>query len=405
VIAFRAALRHPGGLRLWLAEVPGGARLDAPPPLLPVCAGAADGVALLVARGPAAELPALRLALTDAAGRLITQLRLPDPPRGDPSAALAAAPPALGLALLSAAAALPQGWLAAWADTLPAAAGEALAAPSGEVLVWLPDGGDLAAGLPLGGPIRPAAAEEQRLPAGRGVLIHGWLPATPEAVLVRTPGGLARLRPAPATVAALASTVEEMAHRLTPEAAVHLTPEASRHLAPEVGHSLTPEAAAGFAAGVARARASRAAAAEQALAALAGGADPARPRVLLLAGIADDFARRLLFLGAAEIGRQVSDILLFGPDAATDAAWLAGRLPVPVRAAMPLAEAARRTALAQATLLPAGPRALAAALAGGEVASLQARALPGAALGPLVTLAGALGDDEAAVLRLAGDAA
>jgi hypothetical protein len=39
------------------------------------------------------------------------------------------------------------------------------------------------------------------------------------------------------------------------------------------------------------------------------------------------------------------------------------------------------------------------------VASLHARALPGAALGPLVALAGALGDDEAAVLRLAGEAA
>jgi len=390
VIAFRTALRHPGGLRLWLAEVPGGARLDAPPPLRPVCAAAADGLALLVAAGPAAELPALRLALIDAAGRLVTQLRLPDPPRGDPSAALAAAPPALGLALLSAAAALPQGWLAAFADALPAAAGEALAAPSGEVLVWLPEGGELAAGLPLGGaardvgrsgPVPTAAADEQRLPAGQGVLIHGWLPAAPDVVLVHRPGGLARLRAASTTAAALASTVAAVAHRLA------------------------PEAAAGFAAAVARARAGRAAAAERAVAALAGGADPARPQVLLLAGIADDFARRLLFLGAAEIGRHVSDILLFGPDAATDAAWLAGRLTVPVRAATPLAEAARRTALAQATLLPAGPLALAAALAGGGAASLRARALPGAALGPLVALAAALGDDEAAVLRLAGEAA
>jgi len=35
-VSLRAAARHPVGLRLWLADVPDGARLEALPPLVPV---------------------------------------------------------------------------------------------------------------------------------------------------------------------------------------------------------------------------------------------------------------------------------------------------------------------------------------------------------------------------------
>jgi hypothetical protein len=384
-VMLRAAARHAAGLRLWLAEVPEGARLSPLPPLAEVLSASVEGVALLVAEGPPAALPPLGLALADAAGRLLTELRLPDPPRGEASAALAGAPPGLGLALLAAPAAaplvfgppLPLGWLSAWAGALAAAAGEALAAPSGETLAWLPGGGRLAAVLlprPDGG-LRAAEAGPARvLAAGGGALLHALLPGAPALLLLDTPGGLRRLAPRAAIEPALAATLARAARRLA------------------------PEAAGAFLAEAAAARAARAGP-------LPGVTAEAGPRVLLLAGAADDFARRLLFLAAPDLARCFSEILLFGPELRAEAAWLAGRFPLPVRAAPPLAEAARRTALARAALVPAGPVALAEALASGGASSLLARALPGAALASLAALAAAEGDDEAAVLRLAGEAA
>jgi len=380
-VALRAAARHPAGLRLWLAEVPAGGRLVALPPLLPAVSASAEGVALLVAAGPPEALPPLRLALTDAAGRLLTELRLPDPPRGDPSAALAAAPPALGLSLLSAPAAapllaaapLPLGWLSAWAGALPPAMGEALAAPSGETLAWLPGGGGIAALLtarPDGGLRAVACGAARALEAGAGALLHALPDAAPALLLLDTPEGPRRLATRLVVEPVLAATLARAARRMA------------------------PEGAAGF---LAAAAASRAAPAP-------GRGEASGPRVLLLAGAADEFARRLLFLAAPDLARCFAEILLFGPDMRAEAAWLAPRLSVPVRAAPPLAEAARRTALARASLVPAGPVALAEALASGDLSPLLARALPGGALAALVALAAAE-DDEAAVLRLAGEVA
>lgn len=380
-VALRAAARHAVGLRLWLAEVPDGSRLEALPPLVPLLSATMDGVALLLADGPLEALPSLRLALADAAGRLLTELRVPDAPRRDAAAALADAPPALGLALLAAPAAwpllavppLPLGWLTAWGAALPLAAGEALAAPSGRTLAWLPGGGALAAVLlprPDGGLHVVDSGVAHRLAAGDGALLHALPAGAAALLLLHTPAGLRRVVPRPVTDAVLAATLERAAR------------------------TAAPEAAASFLAQAAFARAQHA----------PGGA-VAGPPVLLLAGAADEFARRLLFLGAGELARCFSEILLFGPETRAEAAWLAPRLPMPVRAAPPLAEAARCTALARATLVPAGPAALAEALADGDAAALLARALPGAALPSLIALAAAQGDDEAAVLRLAGEAA
>lgn len=369
-LALRAAARHATGLRLWLAEVPEGARLQALPPLAPLLSATSEGVALLLADGPPEALPPLRLALVDSGGRLLTEVRLPDPPRGDAAAALAAAPAALGLALLSAPEAaplvnappLPLGWLTAWGAALPLAQGEALAAPSGRVLAWLPEGGTLAAALlprPDGG-LRAARGAARSLAGGTGALLHATFPDPPALLLLETPAGPRRLRPRAAPDAAL----EQAARRVAPEAAL---------LADMAAPPEATEAAA----------------------------EPTGPRVLLLAGAEDPFARRLLFLAAGDLARRVSEILLVGPDLRAEAAWLAARLPLPVRAAPPLASALRRTALARATLVPAGPAALAEALAAGDASALLARALPGAALAALA----AGGDDEAAVLRLAGEAA
>jgi hypothetical protein len=381
-VSLRAAARHPVGLRLWLADVPDGARLEALPPLVSLLSAMADGVALLLADGPPETLPPLRLALTDAAGRLLTELRLPDPPRVDAAAALATAPPALGFALLSApdasplltAPPLPLGWLTAWAAALPLAAGEALAEPSGATLAFLPGGGTLAAVLlprPDGGLHPLALVPTRRLETGRGVLLHALPPEPPALLLLDTMDGLQRLAPRPLAQAVLAATLEGAARKLAPDAAAGFVTEA----APAVPAPPAP------------------------------GAETSGPPVLLLAGAADEFARRLLFLAADELARCFAEILLFGPDMRAEATWLAARSAVPVRAAPPLAEAPRRTALARATLVPAGPAALAEALANGDAAALLARALPGTALPALVALAAAEGDDEAAVLRLAGEAA
>jgi hypothetical protein len=421
-VMLRAAARHAAGLRLWLAEVPQGARLLPLPPLEVVLSASVEGVALLVAEGPPAPLPPLRLALerfpqereplspiltssvthraesspvrsalAGSAGRLLTELRLPDPPRGDPSAALAEAPPALCLALLAAPGAaplvaappLPLGWLSAWAGALPVAAGEALASPTGEALAWLPGGGRLAAALlprPDGGLRAAEAGPARGLAAGGGVLLSMQAEAAPALLLLDTPGGLRRLAPRAAIQPALAAALARAARRLA------------------------PEAAGAFLAEAAVARAARAGPLPGVPTEIAP-AGPSGPPVLLLAGAADPFARRLLFLAAPDLARRFAEILLFGPQMQAEAAWLAGRLRLPLRAAPPLAEAARRSALARATLVPAGPGGLAEALGSGGAEALLARALPGAALASLVALAAAEGDDEAAVLRLAGEAA
>lgn len=381
-VALRAAARHPTGLRLWLADVPDRTRLEALPPLAPLLCAVADGVALLLADGPPEALPSLRLALTDTAGRLLTELRLPDPSHGDAAAALAAAPAALGLALLSspeaspllAAQPLPLGWLTAWAAALPLGAGEALAAPSGETLAWIAGGASLAAMLlprPDGGLIPARGSAARSLAARDGALLHARPAAAPAVLLLDTPAGLRRLASRPAPDAAMAAMLDS----------------AARHVA--------PEAAAGFLADVAATRASAAPCGQR-------GLPPAGPAVLLLAGAGDDFARRLLFLAAGDLARCFREILLVGQDLRAEAAWLAPRFPLPVRAAPPLAGASRRTALARAMLVPAGPAALAEALAAGDASALLARALPGEAL---VALTAPGGDDEAAVLRLAGEAA
>jgi hypothetical protein len=402
-----AALAPPAGWPPPAADAP-----DTPLLLHTVDAG----LVLLVADGPPGPGPGLLLTLVDQADRAQGRALLPDPPPADPSAALASAP-RLGLALLAAVArdsrlAPLAGWLAAWAAALPAATGEALADPAGHVALRLPPGTSAPLALlprPDGG-LRPAP-----LPPGSvldtptGLLLRGRLAAAPAAIVVMTADGPARLAVARCARAALDQAVAAAIRRLAPDHAGILAPmppaavptdpgaPAERPLAPPA--PATPQPA--------QDPAGRPHPADARIDLGAGPRPepqrrprPPRPAILLAAGVESPFARRLLFLLAQDLAREVAEILLFGADPRAEAAWLRPRFPIPVRAAPPLWQARARAALAQALLLPIGPAAL-AALAAGDAAALHARATEP---GLLLALADALGDDEAAVLQLAGDA-
>jgi hypothetical protein len=402
------------------------------------------GLLLLVADGPPGPGPALRLALVDQADRARGTALLPDPPPADPSAALASAP-RLGLALLAGAArdarlAPLVRWLEAWAAALPAAAGEALADPAGHLALRLPSG--TAAPLALlprpDGGFRPAP-----LPPGpmldrpAGLLLRRRLQAAPAAIVVLTADGPARLAVARCSRPALDQAVAAAVLRLAPDHPGSLapglpatSPQAGVWNALDTGLGAAPLRAPdlrgpdhpppALAAGdpdagaeppptprapgtSATPRGMRPTTDPAAMARVAWpGRPPApRPAILLAAGVESPFARRLLFLLAQDLAREVAEVLLFGADPRAEAAWLRPRFPIPVRAAPPLWQARARAALGPGLLLPIGPSGL-AALATGDAAALRARATGAARL---LALADALGDDEAAVLDLAGEAA
>ena len=401
-VAIVAAHRAPTGLRLVLADAPGGTgalRLAGLPALLQAARPMAGRVRLLlVADGPAEALSGLWLVAETADGRCLPPLPLPDPQPGPPPATALLAEASLGFALAAAAAVQPAlqpllsppplGVLGGWFAALPGLPGEALLAPDGSVGLWLP-------GAASADPLALAPTEE-------GALLPLPLQGPPPLVTAAGLIGFGRAPVRPLAAGAVAGVARAAgrcgrlpARRLAAPALVEaLAAIAERHASPAEAAALR-----------ALALAERAGRVAPLAAALAQPPEPAAPEVLLLAGLSEPFLRRLLVLAEPALTRRFAALLLAGPGAAEAARWLRPRLSLPVGVAADLAEAARRGGYARTALVPAGPASLAAALAAPPEARPFPPAFPGGALPALAALARAGGDDEAAVLHLAGEGA
>lgn len=393
-----ALYRTPTGLRLLLADAPPGAaslRLAGLRTLLSAARPAAGGVRLLaVAEGPVQSLGVLRAEAEGADGRVLPPLTLADPSPGAPPAAAFHGEAALGFALASAAAEEPAlrplllppplGLLDAWFGALPALPGEALVAPDGSLGVWLPGA---------------AAAELLALvPAGEGALLPRRLRGPPPRA---TPGGLLCLASPPmrplapppaAVIGGAAGRCGRLRLRHVPAAGL------AEALAVLSAGAASRDEAAALRVLAAAERAGRLA---PLAACLGQPPDPGAPEVLLLAGLADPFLRRLLVLAEPALARRFAALLLVGADAAEAGRWLRPRTALAIGVATTLAETARRGAYARSALVPAGPTSLAAALAPEAEARPFPPALSGRALPALAALAA--GEDTAAVLHLAGE--
>ncbi|MBW6396661.1 hypothetical protein KPL78_02325 [Roseomonas sp. HJA6] len=129
------------------------------------------------------------------------------------------------------------------------------------------------------------------------------------------------------------------------------------------------------------------------------------PVVAVLHDMDDRFAARLVFLAAAEIERRAAEVVVVGaPGPAAEVADVfLQRGRIPVRVGLDLPGAVRRGTYARARLVPIEPAALAEALETGGLDALFARGIDGAALAPVLRLAGAAGslDGGDAIARLA----
>lgn len=361
---------------------------------------------LVIAEAPAG-LAGLVLAMGEATPDLV--------PQGPPvAAALARLPPEAVFDLLALAArddilAAPlraAGAFARWARALPrlepGSHGElgiariaAVAAPTGEVALTLEAPGPLAAGDALR---LVAMLPDEAGP--RPIRLDGPPPLRGEdsVTIYGRPGG-GHTPPVPP----LDLVVEW--RRARGGAWFRIAPAVQPAPAFLAGLQAAAEAADGFA-WLRGALESRRAAFEDALGAPCPAAAPAdAPLVVVLHGVEDPFAARLVGLAAPEIERRASEVLVLGPRAAAAATAdvFLERGRIPVRAGLDLAAAVRRGTYARARLVPLDPAMLAEGVKAAVLDRTFARPVPGEALGALLRLSAAAGtlDGAEAMGRLA----